>query len=563
MRKKFLSVLVTAALLLTILLASQPIVATASAARPTAVDGRTLTTDKTGDSSAWIEIAQYGNYSLIIRQTPLTGSLTWYNSALNNSYASSLPRSSINSWYNSSLGSAARLRSFAVTSNAMSQWGSYGMSYVDGISLPLGIAAPRGDDTAFALSFCEAALYCSTQYMYQSGSGTLIASSSAAYSNYMKLLPRYTGANQSPAYWLRTPGTSSLYAGSVGYSGGNDVNPQGRVNMNTTIGYFGHYRPAMWVGSGIFGADKGTVIVTHQDTAGGPPFSQIPYPVDAGPYGPYPSLNIAGYNYVGLAPGSAAISGTIQAGQTLYITHLYTKAPTDYTLIYDPNTGIGFRMTYYGAPGSTIRLVDQGFSKPGYVFDSWNTRADGTGTRYVNGEYIILTSNIVLYAQWVSDNNYQLIIYYPNDNSSMVDFTMTDSRGRADIKSNPFTPRPGYTFVSWNTMPDGSGVTYLPGQPVTLNNYLTLYAQWRAPTTTYTITYNPGSGGYGGSSDTGIIPGSYYTVKNITSAGVYRPSFAFRWWNTKIDNTGIVYFPGQTFAVNDNLTLYAIWDIIY
>lgn len=36
----------------------------------------------------------------------------------------------------------------------------------------------------------------------------------------------------------------------------------------------------------------------------------------------------------------------------------------------------------------------------------------------------------------------------------------------------------GFALVSWNTMQNGSGSTYLPGEPITITEDLILYAQW-------------------------------------------------------------------------------------
>jgi hypothetical protein len=36
----------------------------------------------------------------------------------------------------------------------------------------------------------------------------------------------------------------------------------------------------------------------------------------------------------------------------------------------------------------------------------------------------------------------------------------------------------GYTFESWNTSIDGSGVTYYQGEVIKITSSLTLYAQW-------------------------------------------------------------------------------------
>lgn len=49
------------------------------------------------------------------------------------------------------------------------------------------------------------------------------------------------------------------------------------------------------------------------------------------------------------------------------------------------------------------------------------------------------------------------------------------------IKENMFT-REGYTFVEWNTKPDGSGVAYDPYDPYENHTDMDLYAQWKEDT---------------------------------------------------------------------------------
>ena len=47
----------------------------------------------------------------------------------------------------------------------------------------------------------------------------------------------------------------------------------------------------------------------------------------------------------------------------------------------------------------------------------------------------------------------------------------------------------GYTFIGWNTEPDGSGTAFAPNEPIVLTEPVTtLYAQWRK--TTYTLSVN-------------------------------------------------------------------------
>ena len=70
-----------------------------------------------------------------------------------------------------------------------------------------------------------------------------------------------------------------------------------------------------------------------------------------------------------------------------------------YTLTYNSNSGTG-------STTSTVSVVDKIsiseslFQRNGYLFLSWNTKADGTGTKYLPNEVITLTANQTLYAIW-------------------------------------------------------------------------------------------------------------------------------------------------------------------
>jgi uncharacterized repeat protein (TIGR02543 family) len=49
--------------------------------------------------------------------------------------------------------------------------------------------------------------------------------------------------------------------------------------------------------------------------------------------------------------------------------------------------------------------------------------------------------------------------------------------------------RSGYTFIGWNTQPDGSGTAYAPDAPIVLTEPVTtLYAQWKS--TSFTLSVN-------------------------------------------------------------------------
>jgi len=565
MKRRVLSVLVAAVLLMTAMLAAQPIVASASSQLPVAVEGRMLESSEAGDTSAWIEIARYGDYSLIIRQTPLTSNTTWYFNMIGNSaYSNSLPRKEFNTWYSSKLPVNAKLRSFAVTNNAMSNLGTFGTTAVDGISRPLGVTAPFGNDVAFALSFYEAASYCSTQYAAQqiAGSPVTRASSKEATNNYNRLLPTFTGASQTPAYWLRTPGQLNQYACCVVYAGGTPVDlTKGCVYQQQIMGNYGHYRPAMWVGSGIF-QETGTIIVKHVNIADNTPLSADEiYSVPAGPYGPYDPKTFGDYNYAGLAPGSAQPSGFISENETLTIIYQYTQTPVGVRITYNPNGGTGAVNDYFGAPGSAHTVFDQGYANDDFVFDSWNTNIGGNGVRYENGDLITLVNDITLYAQWteVIVDNSQLVLYNPNGGTGAPEYDLTDATGRITIVKKNFALN-DHEFVNWNTRADGLGVTYEVGQEVVLNSYLILYAQW-VNVATYSVTYHPGVG-YGGSVDpTKFAAGDTYVVKSPALVNVDRPDLMhyFTYWTLTPNGTGPQYQPGDQLVITGDVTLYANW----
>ena len=50
--------------------------------------------------------------------------------------------------------------------------------------------------------------------------------------------------------------------------------------------------------------------------------------------------------------------------------------------------------------GQAAKLKTNTFTKTGYTFTAWNTKADGTGTAYNDGADVTLHENTTLYAQW-------------------------------------------------------------------------------------------------------------------------------------------------------------------
>lgn len=77
------------------------------------------------------------------------------------------------------------------------------------------------------------------------------------------------------------------------------------------------------------------------------------------------------------------------------------------------------------------------------------------------------------------------------------------------------------------------------------------------PVVTYTITYNANGGSGSMAADTKNQDEPYTIVANEFAAPT---NTVFMRWNTASDGTGTDYVEGATYAINANLTLYAIWD---
>ena len=86
-----------------------------------------------------------------------------------------------------------------------------------------------------------------------------------------------------------------------------------------------------------------------------------------------------------------------------------TIAPRTYTVTFDANGGEGtmepMQLTY---DGEWTALTANTFTRSGYGFNGWNTKADGSGTAYRDEEWVRnltdeANGNVLLYAQWGKD----------------------------------------------------------------------------------------------------------------------------------------------------------------
>ena len=135
--------------------------------------------------------------------------------------------------------------------------------------------------------------------------------------------------------------------------------------------------------------------------------------------------------------GEAAVTGSSDLGD-LYI-------------FFDATSGNG-DMAFQTATTASVKLNQSTFTREGYDFAGWNTKADGTGTGYADGDTITLSGDLTLYAQWEEEN------------------TLFEGKG---TEENPYLIQ---SAGDWNTLSDfiNNGGTKYNGKHFKLTNDITV-----------------------------------------------------------------------------------------
>ena len=195
-----------------------------------------------------------------------------------------------------------------------------------------------------------------------------------------------------------------------------------------------------------------------------------------------------GYTFLGWAESSSATSAEYQPGASWslknyksYTFYAVWKANT-YTISYNANGGSNAPSSQTKTHGVTLKLTNSTSSRASvsagsytvtlngnggtvsteslianrttnYTFDSWNTNASGTGTKYYPGGSYTTNASDILYAIWTSS-------------------TVTNS-----VSLPAPNNREGYICTGWSTSSSGS-VQYKIGSQYTPSSNITLYAVW-------------------------------------------------------------------------------------
>lgn len=245
---------------------------------------------------------------------------------------------------------------------------------------------------------------------------------------------------------------------------------------------------------------------------------------------------VDGYTFIGWNT-SADGKGTAYAPGTTWTANgtltLYAQwTPGQAGLTYDGNGATGGKTD--PQPGKTdekINVRDNGFTRDGYMFVTWNTQAGCKGKAVNPGDEWTLQGSSTLYACWAG--NAQTLTYHGNGATGGNTAVQSGKTGdELTTNANGFT-RDGYTFVRWDTAKDGSGTAYGEGKNG-VSQYVMkpagndLYAIWKANPAT--IQYrNDWPNTTGSTPDTTGNTGDTVT---ISQNSFDRPGYTFTGWST-------------------------------
>ena len=290
-----------------------------------------------------------------------------------------------------------------------------------------------------------------------------------------------------------------------------------------------------------------------------------------GYYWTLPSKNVTTHYVYFFNSNSLNVATTVSDAYSLNVRCVARNGAI--TINYDGNGSVDYPTT--GLMPSKKVEINTGiiesnkFTRYGYTFKNWNTRADGTGED-ISAKTDIYTlgfsdgDEITLYAQWTP---LAVITYNDNYNDKTMVRNFSPGSSAQLLDYNAFTTKEGYSIKEWNTKPDGSGETYALKYnyvvPADLSEpiELTLYAQWiKDCEITYvnTITGETQTKSLKWNRSGNLTPPIDWTYSNYRITG----------WDI-VNNSGtggggtISYAYSQNVTLTSDLTLYTVWEPYY
>ena len=238
-----------------------------------------------------------------------------------------------------------------------------------------------------------------------------------------------------------------------------------------------------------------------------------------------------------------------------------------HTITYNSNDENGLTSTQEVEENVKTKLNKNTFTRDGYEFIGWNTKADGKGTAYTDEQKVSIKDDLVLYAQW--EKVITNITFDANGGTVSIDSMKIPDDGYYGELPIPYKENAG--FVNWSCKSDGTRVTYNSKVSCT-----ELVATWVDNAYTFILDANGGTlGAPFDENNSNLRINSRTNLSTFfLNDGRYplndnmfvKNDKVFKEWNTKADGSGKIYLEGQyvgkddVVLENNTFKLYAIWE---
>ena len=242
---------------------------------------------------------------------------------------------------------------------------------------------------------------------------------------------------------------------------------------------------------------------------------------------------------------------TTPGAQTTTYSDYITSCTTETTITLNPNGGTGNVITET-TEETTYKVPPCSFTRTGYEFAKWNTKADGTGTDYEPDDEITLDGTTVnLYAIWTP---IPYTITYELDGGT----NHTSNPANYTIETATFSlqnpSKTGYTFGGWYK--ESTFATQVTQIANGSTGNITLYAKWTVNTHTLTWNVNGGDALTGTYTSGTVEYGATITPPDLPT----RNGYVFTYW---YDGRNMVEHNNLLKTMPDHdLTYTAQWEAV-
>ena len=182
--------------------------------------------------------------------------------------------------------------------------------------------------------------------------------------------------------------------------------------------------------------------------------------------GTSPQTKYASASFTGIEYGGGSGSVTVQ---------IPVPAKDNYTVSFDANGGTGAPSSLNKPIGVSISLPNTIPIRNGYTFQGWGTSRTATVVAYTAGGTYSANASATLYAIWKA-NTYT--IRFDANGGSGAPIQQTKTHGANLTLSSTIPVRQDYRFDGWGVSKESTTVVYRPGDQLTDNTDMTLYAIW-------------------------------------------------------------------------------------